>query len=83
VAVASSIAASRFHTLVHHGYTTGAALTGGFTSALWVCGLTALVAVPVAFLLLRRGQAVEAVGGTQPGEVAVIAAPDLADTVAE
>ena len=42
VAVASSVAASRFHTLVHHGYGDAAALTGGFTSALWVCGLTAL-----------------------------------------
>ena len=40
VAVASSIAASRFHTLVHHGYPTAAALTGGFQWALWVCGLT-------------------------------------------
>src|SRR6202034_1323542 len=31
VAVASSLAASRFHTLAHHGYATAAALTGGFT----------------------------------------------------
>jgi EmrB/QacA subfamily drug resistance transporter len=53
VAVASSIAASHFQTLVHHDYATPAALTGGFTWALWVCGLTGLVAVPVALLFVR------------------------------
>ena len=31
-----------------------AALTGGFQRALWVCGLTALAAIPVAFVLIRR-----------------------------
>ena len=40
VAIASSIATSRFHTLIHHGYPTAAALTGGFQWAVWVCGLT-------------------------------------------
>src|SRR6201996_5145603 len=54
VAVASSIAASRFHVLSHHGYSPVAALTGGFGLALWVCGLTALAAVPVVFGLIRR-----------------------------
>ena len=54
VAVASSIAASHFRTLIHHGYAATAALTGGFQLALWVCGLTGLVAVPVAFGLIRR-----------------------------
>jgi EmrB/QacA subfamily drug resistance transporter len=54
VAVASSIAASHFHTLVHHGYRTAAALTGGFQWALWVCGLTGLAAIPVALVLIRR-----------------------------
>ena len=53
VAVASSIAASRFDTLIHHGHRAAAALSGGFASALWVCGLTGLVAVPVAFVLVR------------------------------
>jgi hypothetical protein len=57
VAVASSIAASRSHALAHHGYATGAALTGGFTTALWACGLTGLAAVPVAYLLTRRAKA--------------------------
>jgi hypothetical protein len=55
VAVASSIAASRFHTLAGHGYAAAAALTGGLQWAIWVCGLTGLAAIPVAFLLIRRG----------------------------
>jgi EmrB/QacA subfamily drug resistance transporter len=54
VAVASSIAASYSHTLAHHGYATATALTGGFQRALWVCGLTGLAAIPVAFVLIRR-----------------------------
>jgi EmrB/QacA subfamily drug resistance transporter len=54
VAVASSIAASHFHTLVHRGYGTAAALTGGFRLALWVCGLSALAAVAVALVVIRR-----------------------------
>jgi hypothetical protein len=60
VAAASSIAASRFHTLVHHGYSASVALTGGFASALWVCGLTGLVAIPVAFVLIRRAEITKA-----------------------
>jgi hypothetical protein len=54
VAVASSVAASYSRTLAHHGYATSAALTGGFQRALWVCGLTGLAAIPVAFVLIRR-----------------------------
>ena len=56
VAVASSIAASHFRTLVRHGYGTAAAFTGGFHWALWVCALTGLAAVPVAFLVIRRAR---------------------------
>ncbi|MBO0747691.1 MAG: MFS transporter, partial [Acidimicrobiaceae bacterium] len=69
VAVASSVTASRFHTLIHHGATSAAALTGGFTSALWICGVTGLVAIPVAFVLVRRSEASRAaahVGSTDP-----------------
>ena len=51
VAIASSIAASRFHTLIHHGDHTAAALNGGFQWALWVCGLTAVAALPTAWIL--------------------------------
>ncbi len=54
VAVASSVAASHFRTLIHHDYSPAAALTGGFGLAMWVCGLTGLAAVPVAFGLIRR-----------------------------
>jgi hypothetical protein len=57
VAIASSIAASRFHTLVHHGYATSAALTGGFHWALWLCGLTGLAAIPVAIGYVNDRQA--------------------------
>jgi EmrB/QacA subfamily drug resistance transporter len=74
VAVASSIAASRFHTLVHQGYGTAAALTGGFQWALWVCGLTGLAAVPVTFALIRRAEMAKAVASTQQPKVAVAAA---------
>ncbi|HEX3796054.1 MAG TPA: MFS transporter [Acidimicrobiales bacterium] len=56
VAVASSIAASHLHALAHHGDAAPAALTGGLHAALWVCGLTAVFAVPAALLLIRRTQ---------------------------
>ncbi len=57
VAVASSLAASHFHALILHGDATPVALTGGFQLALRVSGVTALVAIPVAFRLIRRRQA--------------------------
>jgi hypothetical protein len=76
VAVASSIAASRFHTLIHLGYGNAAALTGGFQLALWVCGLTGLVAIPVAFVLIRRAELSKAVASAQQPKVAVAAAVD-------
>jgi NAD(P)-dependent dehydrogenase (short-subunit alcohol dehydrogenase family) len=66
VAVASSIVASRLHTLIHHGHTTAAALTGGFQWALWVCGLTALPAIPLTFALIRRTEMAKAAATTQP-----------------
>ena len=84
VAVASTIAASRFHMLVHHGYGVPAALTGGFTSALWVCGLTALVAIPMALVLMSRGKTTNAVAAsTQQRDFAAIASRDIAGAVAE
>jgi Major Facilitator Superfamily len=61
VAVASTVAATRFHSLVAQGHATSAALTGGFQLALWVCGLTGLVAIPVTFVLIRRGEMAGAV----------------------
>jgi MFS family permease len=53
VAVASTIAASRFTTLSASGSSVPAALTGGFQWALWVCGAIALAAVPIAILLVK------------------------------
>jgi EmrB/QacA subfamily drug resistance transporter len=54
IAIASSIAGSQYTTLLHGGASLQAALTGGFHSALWVSGAIALLAVPVAFLLIRK-----------------------------
>jgi EmrB/QacA subfamily drug resistance transporter len=71
VAVASSIAASRFHTLIHHGYGTAAALTGGFQWALWVCGLAGLAAIPVTFVLIRRNQTARAAASARSREMAI------------
>ncbi len=70
VAVTSSIAASHFRTLVHHGYGSAAALTGGFQWALWVCGLTGLAAIPVSFLLIRRAEITKAVTRPETQEAA-------------
>jgi MFS family permease len=64
VAVASTIAATRFTTLVHQGAAPAAALTGGFHWAFWACGLIGLAAVPVTFLLVRRDELATAVAST-------------------
>ncbi|MBV9380368.1 MAG: MFS transporter [Streptosporangiaceae bacterium] len=56
VAVTSSIAAAHSRTLIQHGYAAAAALTGGLHWAMWVCGLTGLAAIPVAFALIRRAR---------------------------
>jgi Major Facilitator Superfamily len=54
VAVASTVAATHSRHLLSLGHPAAAALTGGFQWAFWVSGLTALAAVPVTFLLIRR-----------------------------
>lgn len=72
MAVASSIAASRFHALAHHGFASAAALTGGLQWAMWVCGLTGLAAVPVAFALIRhRTRKAQAIATAQPEDLAL------------
>jgi EmrB/QacA subfamily drug resistance transporter len=73
VAIGSSLAASHFHTLIRHGHATAAALTGGFQLALWVCGLSGLVAVPVALGLIRRHQMARTTAAAQPPELAMSA----------
>jgi EmrB/QacA subfamily drug resistance transporter len=78
VAVASSVTASHFHTLIHQGYGTASALTGGFQLALWVCGLTGLVGIPVALVLIRRAEMSKAVASTQQPKVARSPQPTVA-----
>ena len=56
VAVASTVAATHSRVLLSQGHAAAAALTGGFQWAFWVTGLTALAAVPVTFLLIRRAE---------------------------
>ena len=73
VAVASSIAASHFHTLVHHGYATAAALTGGFQWALWVCGLIGVAAIPVAFAFIRRTRKADKIAIAQSQDLVMTA----------
>jgi EmrB/QacA subfamily drug resistance transporter len=53
VAIASTVAATHFKTLVESGSAGPAALTGGLQWAFWVCGTIALAAVPITFLLVR------------------------------
>src|SRR5438128_408237 len=53
VAIASTVAATHFKTLIHSGSAAPAALTGGFQWAFWVCGAIGLAAVPITFLLVR------------------------------
>jgi EmrB/QacA subfamily drug resistance transporter len=68
IAIASSIAASHYDTLVRGGDTVRAALTGGFHSALWVSGAIALLGIPVTFLLIRGDELAKAVAATVPRE---------------
>jgi hypothetical protein len=72
IAVASTIATSRYHSLLNSGHAGPAALTGGFQLALWVCGLTGLAAVPVAFSLIRRQELARAVARSMPRETAPV-----------
>ncbi len=60
IAVASTVAVARSGVLLGQGHTIADALTSGFHSALWVCGLVGLTAVPVAFLLVRRTEIAQA-----------------------
>jgi EmrB/QacA subfamily drug resistance transporter len=63
VAIASTIAASRTRTLLHHGHGTAAALTGGFHWALLTLGIVGLLAVPITFVLVRRRDLAQPVAG--------------------
>ena len=54
IAVASSVAASHSRVLLGQGHALTVALNGGFHWALWVSGFTALAALPIALLVIRR-----------------------------
>ena len=60
IAVASTVAAARSRALLGQGHAIADALAGGFHGALWVCGLVALTAVPVALVLVRRTETARA-----------------------
>jgi hypothetical protein len=47
VAIASTVAATHQKTLLSSGHAANAALAGGFQWAFWVCGILALLAVPL------------------------------------
>jgi EmrB/QacA subfamily drug resistance transporter len=68
IAIASTVAAARTGFLAGHGHPAAVALTGGFQRALWISGLIALAAVPVALLLVRRAEIGQAVAAAQPGK---------------
>jgi len=76
VAVASTVGASRAHILAHLGYGTTAALTGGFSRALWVCGLVGLAAVPLTFVLVRRQELARAVAANLGREAPALVPSD-------
>jgi EmrB/QacA subfamily drug resistance transporter len=75
IAIASTVAAARTRDLHAHGQTITNALTGGFHAALWVCGLIALSAIPIAFALIRRAD-VTAARTVRPSQVAEPAPAD-------
>ena len=62
--------------LLSQGHAAAAALTGGFQWAFWVSGLTALAAIPVTFLLIRRTEIARAVAASQQREAPLLAPAD-------
>ena len=76
VAIASTVAASRFNTLAASGSSVPAALTGGFQYALWVLGAIGLAAVPVTFLLIRRDEIAKASIAALPAAQPALAEAD-------
>src|SRR5216683_2070520 len=76
VAVASTVAATHSRLLLSQGHAAATALTGGFQWAFWVTGLTALAAVPVTFLLIRRTELARAVAASLQREAPVPAPAD-------
>jgi EmrB/QacA subfamily drug resistance transporter len=54
VAIASTVAAGHYKTLIGDGKTVNAAFTGGFQWAFWVCGAIALLALPTVAILRSK-----------------------------
>jgi EmrB/QacA subfamily drug resistance transporter len=77
VAVASTVAATHLGTLLGQGKPADVALTGGFQWGLWVCGLIALLALPVTAALYRRAAAPAGLGGAVPASEPAESAPQL------
>jgi EmrB/QacA subfamily drug resistance transporter len=76
VAVAATVAATHSRLLLSQGHAAAAALTGGLHWAFWVTGLTALAAIPVTLLLIRRTELARAVAASLQREAAVSAHAD-------
>jgi len=68
IAIASSVAASHYKTLLHAGNSVPAALTGGFQQAFWILGGIALIAVPAIFALIRPEESETAAAPAAGGE---------------
>jgi sugar phosphate permease len=64
VAIASTVAATHFKSLIGDGKTANVALAGGFQWAFWVCGAIALLALPSLALLRREATATGIEGAT-------------------
>jgi hypothetical protein len=77
VAVASTVAAAHTKTLLHHGHSAPAAMTGGFHWAFVVLGLIGLLAVPITFALVRQRELDVAVAATMtaPAQPELTGAP--------
>ena len=58
VAIASTVAATHFKTLIGDGKTVHVALTSGFQWALWVCGAIGLLALPTLAVLRDKAPAI-------------------------
>jgi EmrB/QacA subfamily drug resistance transporter len=70
IAVASTVATAHSRVLASQGRAAAVALTGGFHWAFWVAGITALAAVPVTFLLIRRAEIARAAAASLPRDAA-------------
>ena len=79
VAVASSIAVSHFHVLARHDFASRAALNSGLHTAIWVGGIAALCAVPVAFGLMHNRQKSPSTAAPEPHDLDTSAGISLRD----